>query len=157
MRPSFLADDFDRPERDADTAALGFGSRWRRLVRGITAQGAASLLVLACPIALSAGCGGGNGQPDRIGSVTQYDAAVEAKTILSDESIDEGSIAFGKVLFVDETIADTYEGQRSWRVTFETLDQEPSDICIWLWLSNAAAFNEEYTYVIDRCPIAGNA
>lgn len=121
---------------------------------GVAGVGVVVLLATGC----GAGGGGvGAGQPDRIGNVTEYDAAVEAKTILSDESIDESSIAYGKVLMVDKAVIDTIEGHRAWKVSFETLDGEPSDICIWLWLSNTAAFHEEYTYAIDRCPTNGTA
>ena len=49
------------------------------------------------------------------------------------------------------------DGQDAWRVHFTTIDDQPSDICIWIWLESATPLRENYGYTIDLCPVNAGA
>lgn len=103
-----------------------------------------------------AGCSG-DGEPDRINGLDRYIAASQAKQVMSQEADDPSSVAYKELLLVQDTVGDRLDGRAVWRVSFKTPEGAPSNICIWIWLSAAGPLQEEYTYVIDRCPSPGTS
>ena len=118
---------------------------------------AVAVLVFA---ALAAGCGGGGaGQPSEWAGVTEYDAAAQARSAISDEEIDPASVAYRKKLLVGVGTADHLpgDGRQAWRIGFTTLDGAPSDICLWVWLAKATPLQQSFGYSIGTCPVVTGA
>ena len=100
-----------------------------------------------------AGCGGGTGEPDRIGQLSSYDAAIAARQALNDAALDPSSIAYGESLLVEElhaSVAST--GEPAWRVSFMDARERPSDICVWVWEDEEARRRPSLFFEVERCP-----
>ncbi len=103
------------------------------------------------------GCGGGSGgQPDTLGGITKYEAAVVARDAMNDEILEPESIAYDTTLLVGETTADQLEdGTQAWRVAFVTIDERPSGVCLWVWIESRTPLRDNYGYDVDTCPATG--
>ena len=118
-------------------------------------------IVAAVFSALVAGCGGGgggagSGQPSNWAGTTEYDAASQARSAISDEALDPKSTAYGKKLLVGDGTADRLpgDGRQAWRIGFTTLDGATSDLCMWVWVSKSTPLRETFTYSVGTCPVA---
>lgn len=100
-----------------------------------------------------AGCGAGSGEPDRIGQITSYDAAIAAREALNDAALDPASIAYGKSLLVDEIhSSEASTGEPAWRVSFMDAAEQPSDVCVWVWEDEEARRRPSVFFEVERCP-----
>ncbi len=114
-------------------------------------------IVVAVVGALVAGCGGGgSGQPSSWAGATEYDAASQARSAISDEALDPKSPAYGKKLLVGDGTAARLpdDGRKAWRIGFTTLDGATSDICMWVWVSKSTPLRQTFTYSVGTCPVA---